>query len=275
MKPAPFDYVRADTLAEAHDVLAAEGSDAAVIAGGQTLVPLLSMRMARPKVLVDIMRVGELAGVAVEDDAIRVGAAVRQAELLSWPELAARQPLLSLALPWVGHAQTRARGTVCGSVALADPSAELPLCLVALGGQVVLSSQKGRRQVAAEDFFTGLMSTERADEELIEAVRFPCRRPGEGFAFREFARRHGDFAIVACAAVANEQGARLAVGGVADTAVARDFGDSDGTALDGALDAFAETLEARDDLHATAEYRAMLVAKLGRIVIAEARRCRA
>ena len=271
MKPAPFDYVRAETLAEAHDVLAADGSEAAVIAGGQTLVPLLSMRMARPKVVVDIMRVGELAGIAVENNAIRVGAAVRQAELLAWPELAVRQPLLRDALPWVGHAQTRARGTVCGSIALADPSAELPLCLVALGGEIVLSSKDGRRNVSAEDFFTGLMSTDRADDELVEAVSFPCRRPGEGFAFREFARRHGDFAIVACAAVANAQSVRLAVGGVADWPVARDFsGDVD---LDDALNALAHDLDARDDLHATADYRRMLVAKLGRVVIAEARRC--
>jgi len=139
MKPAPFDYVRADTLAEAHGVLAAEGGDAAVIAGGQTLVPLLSMRMARPKVVLDIMRIAELAGIAVEGGAIRVGASVRQAELLAWPDLAARQPLLAQALPWVGHAQTRARGTVCGSVALADPSAPassivypINLCPIAL-----------------------------------------------------------------------------------------------------------------------------------------------
>ena len=132
MKPAPFDYVRASSLAEVHDVLAGEGSDAAVIAGGQSLVPLLSMRMARSKVLVDIMHVAELGGVRVEGDAIRVGATVRQAELLAWPDLAVRQPLLAQALPWVGHWQTRARGTVCGSVALADPSAELPLVLAAL-----------------------------------------------------------------------------------------------------------------------------------------------
>jgi 2-furoyl-CoA dehydrogenase FAD binding subunit len=274
MKPAPFDYVRADTLAEAHDVLAAEGSDAAVIAGGQTLVPLLSMRMARPKVVIDIMRVGELSGTTVEGDSIRVGAAVRQAELMAWPELAGRQPLLTQALPWVGHAQTRARGTVCGSIALADPSAELPLCLVALGGTIALSSKQARRSLPADDFFTGLMSTDRADDELIEAVSFPCRRPGEGFAFREFARRHGDFAIVACAAVADAHGARLAVGGVADRPVARAFSDTGG-ALDDALEAFATELDARDDLHATADYRRMLVRKLGRAVIEEARRCRA
>src|SRR6185503_11777765 len=154
----------ADTLAEAHGVLAAEGGDAAVIAGGQTLVPLLSMRMARPKVVLDIMRIADLAGIALEGGAIRVGASVRQAELLAWPDLAARQPLLAQALPWVGHAQTRARGTVCGSIALADPSAELPLCLLALGGEVALSSKRGRRSVKADDFFTGLMSTARRDD---------------------------------------------------------------------------------------------------------------
>src|SRR5690606_1785807 len=116
------------------EALAAEGFDASVIAGGQTLVPLLSMRMAQPKLLVDIMHVAELGGIAVADNTIRVGAAVRQAALLDWPDLATHQPLLALALPWVGHAQTRSRGTVCGSVALADPSAELPLTLVALEG---------------------------------------------------------------------------------------------------------------------------------------------
>jgi 2-furoyl-CoA dehydrogenase FAD binding subunit len=273
MKPAPFDYVRAETLAEAHAVLAAEGSDASVIAGGQTLVPLLSMRMARPAVLVDIMHIAQLAGIAIEGDFICVGAATRQADLLAWPDLATRQPLLALALPWIGHAQTRARGTVCGSIALADPSAELPLTLVALGGDVMLSSAHGRRQVGAEEFFTGLMSTVRADDELIEAVRFPVRLAGTGYAFREFGRRHGDFAIVACAAVAHASGVRLAVGGIADRPLARELGDLNGAALDDALDAFAVALEARDDLHASAEYRRQLVRRMGRATIEEAK-CR-
>ncbi|MEA2873467.1 MAG: 2-furoyl-CoA dehydrogenase binding subunit [Hyphomicrobiales bacterium] len=271
MKPAPFDYVRAGSLAEAHDVLAAEGGDAAVIAGGQSLVPLLSMRMARPRVVVDIMHVEKLGGISIEGNCIRVGATVRQAELLAWPDLAKHQPLLSDALPWVGHAQTRARGTVCGSVALADPSAELPLVLAALGGNIVLSSKAGRRSLKAADFFSGIMSTARNDDELIESVSFPCRREGEGFAFREFARRHGDFAIVACAAVATEKTLRLAVGGVADRPVVCDFGE----ASDDALAAFAAELDARDDLHATADYRRMLVQKLGAQTIAEAQRCRA
>ena len=274
MKPARFDYVRAQTLAEAHAVLAAEGSDASVIAGGQTLVPLLSMRMARPNVLVDIMHLPELSAIAIEDQTIRVGAAVRQAALLACPELAKHQPLLALVLPWIGHAQTRARGTVCGSVALADPSAEIPLALVALQGDVELSAKTGRRRVAAAEFFTGLMSTARRDDELIEAARFPCRRTGEGYAFREFARRHGDFAIVACAAVASVEGARLAVGGVADRPIAHDFGTLTGNALADALDAFSASLDAPDDLHATADYRRALVRRIGLATILEARQCR-
>jgi 2-furoyl-CoA dehydrogenase FAD binding subunit len=227
--------------------------------------------MARPGVVVDIMHVEEFGGISIEDNCIRVGATVRQAELLAWPDLAKHQPLLAQALPWVGHAQTRARGTVCGSVALADPSAELPLVLAALGGNIVLSSKARRRSVKAADFFSGIMSTARNDDELIESVSFPCRGEDEGFAFREFARRHGDFAIVACAAVASAKSVRLAVGGVADRPVVRDFDD----ASDDALAAFASELDARDDLHATAAYRRMLVRKLGRATIEEAQRCRA
>ena len=275
MKPARFDYVRANTLGQAHAVLAEEGSDASVIAGGQTLVPMLSMRMARPKVLLDIMHLHTLSTVTIQGEMIHVGAAVRQAALLDWPELADRQPLLALALPWVGHAQTRARGTVCGSAALADPSAEIPLALIALAGDITLSAQAGRRQVPAVDFFQGLMSTARRDDELIEAVRFPARRPGQGYAFREFARRHGDFAIVACAAVASDNGARLAVGGVADRPTARDFDALDGDALLDALNAFGRDLDAQDDLHGTADYRRMLIRELGHQTIAEARACRA
>jgi len=275
MKPARFDYVRAESLAEAHDVLAADGGEASVLAGGQSLLPLLSTRLARPKVVLDIMRIPGLDAIARESDAIRIGATVRQAKLAAWPELRGAQPLLASALPFVGHAQTRSRGTVCGSVAHADPSAEIPLVLLALAGEVVLSSRRRLRRVPATEFFTGLMSTTREDDELIEAVIVPRRRQGHGYAFREFARRHGDFAIVACAAIAGEREARLAVGGVADRPMAFDGLPLYGTALDKALDRIAGELETRDDLHAAADYRRDLVRRLGRAAIAEARQCRA
>ncbi len=204
MKPAAFDYVRAEHLDEALDVLGREGGDARVIAGGQSLMPMLNMRLAKPKTLIDIMHLPELARIERKAGTVTIGAGVRQATLLDWPELGKALPLVALALPWTGHAQTRSRGTVCGSITHADPSAELPLVLRALGGEVHMRSAKRCRRVTAKDFFTGMMTTARADDELIEAVSFPADQ--KRCAFREVARRHGDFAIVACAAVATQDG---------------------------------------------------------------------
>ena len=176
MKPAAFDYVRAEHLDEALDVLGREGGDARIMAGGQSLMAMLNMRLAKPKTLIDIMRLPELRRIERKAERITIGAGVRQAALLEWPELGQSLRLVALALPWTGHVQTRSRGTVCGSIAHADPSAELPLVLRALGGEVHLRSAKRRRRVAAKDFFAGMMATTRADEELIEAVSFPAVR---------------------------------------------------------------------------------------------------
>jgi len=274
VKPAAFDYVRAENIEEALDVLSQDGADARILAGGQTLVPMLSMRLARPRVVIDIMRLPALNRIDCSRGTIRVGAAVRQCELERQHDLASRQPLLAAALPWIGHAQTRNRGTVCGSVAHADPSAELALVLVALGGDVELRSRRRSRRVPADTFFTGMMSTDRKDDELIEAVNFPTARAGAGYAFREIGRRHGDFAIVACAAMVDARISRLAIGGVAGRPVARELPLPGHAALDDALDAFAWDLEARDDLHATAAYRRQLVRRLGRQTLEEAARCR-
>jgi 2-furoyl-CoA dehydrogenase FAD binding subunit len=267
MKPAAFDYIRAEHLDEALDVLKEEGTDARIIAGGQSLMAMLNMRLARPKTLIDIMRLSDLARIERQGNTITIGAGVRQAALLAWPDLRASLPLVALALPWTGHVQTRSRGTVCGSIAHADPSAELPLVLRAIGGEVHLRSAKKRRRVAAKDFFAGMMATTRADDELIEAVSLPV--VAKRCAFREVARRHGDFAIVACAAMATDSGVRLAVGGVADMPTTRDLPRLQGSALDDALNAFAWELDARDDVHATARYRRDLVRMIGRDFVQE------
>ncbi len=268
MKPAPFDYVRAESLSEALDVLAGEGGDARILAGGQSLMAMLNMRLARPKVLVDIMRLKELDRIEYKNGVVIVGAGVRQAAFLKWPSLRDKLPLVAQALPWTGHEQTRSRGTICGSLAHADPSAEMPLVLAALGGEVHLRSAKRSRRVMAKDFFSGMMATARADDELIEAVSFPSG-PGIRTAFREVARRHGDFAIVACAAVATTSGVRLSVGGVDDVPAVKVFPKLDGGALDDALNDFAYDLDARDDVHATARYRRDLVRLIGRDVVRE------
>ena len=272
MKPPPFDYVRAETRDEVLDVLHREGPSARVLAGGQSLLPMLNMRLARPSVLVDIMGVAEWSRVVDDGASLRIGAAVRQAALERRADLVRRQPLLAAALRWVGHMQTRSRGTICGSVAHADPSAEIPLVLVALGGEIRLRSRRRTRRIAAAEFFIGMMTTARGDDEVIEAVSVPAARAGAGYAFREVARRHGDFAIVGCAAVADRSSVRLAIGGVADRPVARDLPATADTGE--ALDRFAWDLDARDDLHATARYRRELVRRLGRATIDEAMTCR-
>ncbi len=273
MKPAPFDYIRAASVEEAAEVLAKFGARARVMAGGQSLMALLNFRLVEPEVVVDISSIGSLNSIRIDGDSVEIGAAVTQAELLDWPKLKEELPLLALALPWVGHFQTRNRGTVCGSIAHSDPSSELPLCLATLGGEVELRSARGSRRLKASAFQTGMLSTAKTPEEIVVAVRFPRRKPGEGYAFREIARRHGDFAIVVLAARVTAGGGLLGVGGVADRPSVRDLGVANGAALGEALNAFAWEMGGNDDIHATASYRRELVRRLGPKVIEEARTC--
>jgi 2-furoyl-CoA dehydrogenase FAD binding subunit len=274
MKPAAFDYIRAASVEEAAEVLAKFGARARLMAGGQSLMPLLNFRLVEPDVVVDISSIGSLSSIRIDGESVEIGAAVTQSELLDWPRLKEELPLLALALPCVGHFQTRNRGTVCGSIAHSDPSSELPLCLAILGGEVELRSTQGTRRLKASAFQTGMLSTAKAPNEIVVAARFPRRKPGEGVAFREIARRHGDFAIVALAAMATAGGVLLGVGGVADRPAVRDLGSAGGAALAEALNAFAWEMGGNDDIHATASYRRELVRRLGPKVIEEARACR-
>ena len=264
MKPAPFDYLRADDEEEALDALAEAGEDAQLLAGGQTLMPMLNMRLVEPAVLIDISRLAGRAAIDDDGAVIEVGAAATQASLEAWPALARRVPLLAQALPLIGHVQTRSRGTVCGSIAFADPSAELPLCLAVLGGEVVLRARAGTRTLAADEFQTGMLSTACRADEMVAAVRFPAAEPGAGYAFTEFARRHGDFAIVAIAALARANGVRIGVGGAAEQPVVREWPPLSDDALDDALNELAWSLDAVDDIHASVRHRRELVRRLGR-----------
>lgn len=270
MKPAAFDYQRIASADEACDVLARMGDDARILAGGQSLMAVLNMRLAQPQRLLDISRCAPLQQLRADAGALRVGAAVTQAALEWRPGLAQELPLLRLAFPHISHFQVRNRGTVAGSIAHADPAAELPLCLLALQGDVLLKSAGASRRVAAEDFFTGMLQTARRADELVEAVRFPLARPGQGFGFDEFSVRHGDFAVCAVAAVADDQRLRIAVGGVADRPVARNFPLLQGDALADALNDFAWQLQARDEPQASAALRRQLVRQLGRRVAEQA-----
>lgn len=274
MKPAAFDYLRAENTEEALAARAEHGGEAKVMGGGQSLMPILNMRLARPGIVIDISRASDLGSIAEKSGMIEIGAAVTQAELEGWDGLAGKAPLLSQAIPYIGHFQTRNRGTVCGSLCHSDPSSELPLSLATLEGEVVLQSRRGSRSVKAGDFQTGMLQTDVADDEICVAARFPVAETGAGYAFHEIARRHGDFAIVALAAVAKGDSVRLGVGGVADTPTVRDWDNLDDGTIDDALNEFAWDLGGSDDIHATARYRRELVRRLGRKVIEEARNAR-
>ncbi|MGQ0648376.1 MAG: FAD binding domain-containing protein [Gemmatimonadaceae bacterium] len=200
MKPAPFDYHAPDTLAEALALLSRFGSDARPLAGGQSLIPVLNFRLARPAVLIDLNRIPDLAGVQAANGALHIGAMTRQSTLEREPAILHLAPLLADALPHVAHPQIRNRGTLGGSLAHADPAAELPAVMIAAGATFRLQSSAGSRRVAAGDFFTGLFATVLAPDELLMAIELPTPAPRSGYAFEEVARRHGDFALLGIAA---------------------------------------------------------------------------
>ena len=270
LKPPRFDYARADDPEAAIELLAEHGEDARILAGGQSLIAVLNMRLAQPKLLIDISRSSVLGIATVEKNFLAIGAAATQSSIEARPRLAREVPLLAQALPHISHFQIRNRGTVCGSLAHADPSAELPLVLLALEGHVVLASSARQRRLAASDFFTGMLTTARAPDELLAAAHYPLAEPGAGHAFAEFSLRHGDYAVCAVAVVARRSGLRIAVGGVADRPSARNFPPLDGSALDDALNEFAWSLDARDDPMVSAVARRALVRSLGRRAVQQA-----
>ena len=284
MKAAPFEYARAATLAEACELLT-QYDDAKLIAGGQSLVPMMAMRLVRPAWLVDINEIDALKFVKIEKDAARIGACTRQVTVERDDALAARVPLLRQALAWVGHAQTRNRGTIGGSLAHADPSAELPLVARVLGAKMVLRSAKGPRPLEAGDFFASPMATSMRPDECLEEIHWPVwtgKRTGS--AFTEIAIRHGDFAMVAAAAqvafdlVGRCTRAAFGLGGVAGTPLAfpKLAASLVGTKLeDAAIEeaavAASKETDPGSDLHATKEYRHHLARVLAARALREAR----
>ena len=270
MKPRPFDYAQPDTAEEAIALLAEYGDEARVLAGGQSLLPMLNLRLIDPQLLIDISRIKELDVIRDLGDKIEIGAAVTQNKLMAWPQLKQKLPLVAAALPYVGHFQTRNRGTVCGSIAHADPSSELPLALAVSGGEVVLSSARGTRILPASEFQQDMLTTAREADELVAAVRFPVAA-GQGVGFHEVARRHGDFAIIAvAAAVENDKAIRVGVGGMAGRPMVRSINGNAGAAIGAFVGEWAEELEGYEDLQASAALRRDLFRNLGPHVIAAA-----
>jgi len=278
VKPAPFDYVRAGRVEDAVAALAAanEDGEGKVIAGGQSLMPLLALRLAQPSVLVDINRVAGLDAMGPRPGGgLRIGALTRHRALAAQRQ----HPLLAEAARWVGHAAIRTRGTLGGSLAHADPAAELPVVAVASGGVRTVAGPAGRREIPATGLFTGALQTSLEDDELIEAVEFPALGR---WGFAEFARRHGDFGLVVVAAAEIDGRLRLALGGVAATPVRPAAAEAllaggplSPARIAEAAEAAAGEIEPAGDIHATAGYRRQLTRVLVTRALSQAAESRA
>jgi CO/xanthine dehydrogenase FAD-binding subunit len=261
MKPAAFDYVRPDSLAEALATLADGDGEAKVLAGGQSLVPALNMRLLRPARLVDVNRVTGLGDVVTEDDALRIGATVRQADTLLHAH-----PVLAAVLPHVGHTVTRNRGTVCGSIAHADAAGELPLALVACGGSAIAVSAHGRREIPAQKLFLGPYTTALAPDELLVETAWPLLGEDEGFAFDELAPRGGDYALCMAAARVRGDELRVVVGSVTPVPTLLEV-DPERPG-----ESAAEQVEPWGSIHASPDYLRHLVRVLVDRVVEQARK---
>ena len=276
MKLPEVEYEAPTTVAEAIDLLAEHGDEASVLAGGQSLIPLLALRLARPEVLIDINRIDELSGVSAADGQVAIGAMTREYVAEASGTIADTLPLLAAALPLIGHEAIRSRGTIGGSLAHADPAAELPAVARALDAEFVVRGPSGERVIPAAQWFDGYLTTSRRPDELLAEVRFPAAGPGTGVSFQEVARRHGDFAIVGLAAslvfsdgVISE--ARLAFAGVSDVpvraAAAEDLlaGERPSAELfDEAARRATEDLDPPADLHGSSDYRKTVAAAVVR-----------
>ena len=283
MKAAAFDYVRPASLSEACEILRSD-EDARVIAGGQTLVPMMAMRLARPSRLVDISRLAELTGVADDGDSLSIGAATRQLDIERHPLVRMKAPLLASALPWVGHRPTRSRGTVGGSVANADPAAEIPLVLATLGGEVEYMTADGPGRLRAAEFFAGPMMTNLPPDAVLTRVRFPVWPGKVGVGFHEVSARRSDFAYVsACAQVSFDVSGVcvacvLGVGGAVPVPTrveeaglklaGKRVTDAD---IDDALDATIPSLDIMTDHYASPDYRRRVARELAARALRDAR----
>ncbi len=279
MKAPRFAYARPASVAEALALLAEHKDDARVLAGGQSLVPMLNFRVAAPKVLVDINRIAGLSGIKVAKNHIRIGALTRHVELERSADVARHLPLIAAAMPHIAHPAVRNRGTFGGSCALADPAAELPACALALGATFVVAGRKGERRVTAQEFFRGLYATALKAGELLVAAEFPLPKPAYACAFGELARRHGDYAMAGVAAHGSTRGGkfsdvRVALFGVGDRPVraarferALEGRPAAASTIEGALAALDADLDPRADLQASAATKRHLAKVLaGRVL---------
>ena len=276
MKPAPFAYAKAVSVEDALTLLAGHGDGARLLAGGQSLIATLNMRLSAPELLIDLNAISGLSGIALQDGRVEIGAMTRHAQAERSDIIARHAPLLAMALPHIGHPAIRNRGTIGGSIAFADPAAELPACLLALAGEAEIADAKGRRHVKADDFFKGLYETVIGPGEMLTAISIPAANAASRFGFAELSRRHGDYAMAGLAASARAEGnslkdIRLAFFGVALIPVRAKNAEAALAAgsVDDAVRALAFDLDPPDDIQASGKVKLHLAGVLLRRVAAQ------
>jgi len=282
VKPAPFGYAKARSIEDAVALLAQHGEQAKLLAGGQSLIATLNMRLSAPRLLIDINGISGLSGIALKNGHVEIGAITRHVEIERSDVIARHAPLIAMAMPHIGHPAIRNRGTIGGSIAFADPAAELPGCLLALGGSVEIAGPKGRRTVQADDFFKGLYETALSPHEILTLIRVPAAASMSRYGFAELARRHGDYAVAGLAASAHADGSglkdiRLAFFGV-DLTPLRAKGAEAALAagdVEKAVATLASDLDPPDDVQETGPVKKHLAGVLLRRVAAQLSRTRA
>lgn len=276
MKPAPFAYAKARSVEDAVRLLSEHGDGARLLAGGQSLMATLNMRLSQPGILIDLNGIPGLDSIALNGGDVAVGALVRHAAAAKSDVIARHAPLIAMALPHIGHPAIRNRGTIGGSIAFADPAAELPACFLALGGEVEMTGPNGARRVRADDFFKGLYETAIGPDEMLTVIRLPSATPDMRYGFAELSRRHGDYALAGLAASARAEGAslkdvRLAYFGVGLTPLRARGAEAALTAgrIEDAVSALASDLDPPDDIQETGAVKKHLAGVLLRRVAAQ------
>ena len=267
MKPCNFEYAKCFTISDVTQILNEFGDKAQILAGGQSLVSMLNMRIVNPEIIVDINFLKDIVSIEEKDDTIVIGPLYRQLELENWNSLKAKLPLIDQAIHYVGHIQHRARGTVIGSICHGDPTSELPLCFLALNGKIHLKSKKGERTILADDFYLGPLLTLKNSNELAIKLELPIRKENVGYAFDEVSEKYSDYAISSFAVVSDNNKIRFALGGIPSKPTVIEWDMKNFKFIDDLLNDFAWMLNLEDDQHASAIYKRELIRKVGKKTI--------
>ena len=267
MKPCNFEYAKCFTISDVTQILNEFGDKAQILAGGQSLVSMLNMRIVNPEIIVDINFLEDIISIEEKDDTIVIGPLYRQLELENWISLKTKLPLIDQAIHYVGHIQHRARGTVIGSICHGDPTSELPLCFLALNGKIHLRSKKGERTISADDFYLGPLLTLKNSNELAIKLELPIRKENVGYAFDEVSEKYSDYAISSFAVVSDNNKIRFALGGIPSKPTVIEWDMKNFKFIDDLLNDFAWMLNLEDDQHASAIYKRELIRKVGKKTI--------